>query len=126
MKVSGIFANSETPEPGKYTLPNTLTKQGFSMYPKISLPSLSNRKNPGPGHYNSSSALNITGRYTLSQMNNCPGYKIKNSSSKPTLHLTPGPGSYSPNDELNCLGRYSNSKLSSSRCRSFSRSSRSI
>lgn len=37
----------------------------------------SNTKNPGPGHYKTIESLNNSGRYVLSQLTNCPGYKIK-------------------------------------------------
>lgn len=39
---------------------------------------MSYEKNPGPAHYKSIDTFNNNGKYVLSQLTNCPGYKIKN------------------------------------------------
>ena len=84
---------------------------------------MSFEKNPGPAHYKSIELLNNSGKYVLSQLTNCPGYKIKDSKLKKQTIFTPGPGQYESNNEnLNAQGKYNNSKYEDSRCRSFSRS----
>lgn len=128
MKYNGIFDKSETPEPGKY---NTRTefgnKRGFTIYSKLALPTFSNARNPGPANYNSTDSLNNSGRYVLSQLTNCPSYKIKASRPEHVSESAPGPGAYSSNIEnLNASGSYMNSKHENSRCRTFSKSSKSI
>lgn len=79
MKCNGIFQKSDTPEPGHYHLTSSVSQsKGFSIYSKLPPQELSYQKNPGPGHYKSGESLNPNGRYVLSQLGNCPGYKIKN------------------------------------------------
>ena len=126
MKYNGIFDKSITPEPGHYSVLNTFGSQkGFTLYSKLDLPKFSNTKNPGPGHYQSSVALNNSGRYVLSQMSNCPGYKIKPYKTFEVKDSNPGPGQYDCSAEnMNPKGRYSTSKHENSRCRIFSKSSR--
>lgn len=46
------------------------------MHSRLIETKYSNHKNPGPGHYNSLSTLNKTGRYIISNIQNCPGPKI--------------------------------------------------
>jgi hypothetical protein len=53
-----------------------------------------NSKNPGPGHYNSYDKLDTSGRYVLSQIQNCPGYKIKPTKNLELVNNNPGPGNY--------------------------------
>ena len=78
MKYNGIFNKSETPEPGHYSNKSDFgTKKGFTIYSKLALPTFSNSKNPGPSQYNSTDSFNNAGRYIMSQMTNCLGYKIK-------------------------------------------------
>ena len=68
--------------------------KGFTIYSKLPTPELSYSKNPGPAHYKSVESVNSSGRYVLSQLNNCPGYKIKPTKQKEQLIITPGPGQY--------------------------------
>jgi len=84
-------------------------------------------KNPGPGHYKSGESLNSSGRYVLSQMGNVPSYKIKDFKQKTPLQITPGPGQYNfQGESLNAVGKYMTSNHESSRCRSFSKSSKTL
>jgi hypothetical protein len=83
IKCNGLFKKSETPEPGHYQISNRFeSTKGFTIYSKFQSPELSYSKNPGPAHYKTVESLNTSGRYVLSQLSNCPGYKIKNSKSK--------------------------------------------
>lgn len=69
-------------------------------------------KNPGPGHYQSLETLNQTGRYIVSNIQGCPGYKIKDykpyDQNKNTI--VPGPGHYNSKENMNESGFYFNSK----------------
>lgn len=47
------------------------------MHPKLNTIKKTNELNPGPGHYNQLNTLNNTGRYVVSNLQNCPGTKIK-------------------------------------------------
>lgn len=95
VKCHGIFDKSDTPEPGHYESKSEFqTKKGFTIYSKLALPTFSNAKNPGPNHYKSTECLNQSGRYILSQLSNCPGYKIKPSKKLELVVSTPGPGQY--------------------------------
>ena len=96
MKYNGIFSKSETPEPGHYNNKSEFgNKKGFTIYSKLALPTFSNSKNPGPSQYNSTDSFNNAGRYIMSQLTNCPGYKIKQTKEYNPKEKTPGPGSYS-------------------------------
>ena len=101
MKGGGIVGKSDTPAPGRYNTKSSLSKQGFTIYSKVSLPSLSNSKNPGPAHYNSVSNLNAQGKYNISQLHDSPAYRIGKSQSRTQINFAPGPGAYSQNDTLN-------------------------
>jgi hypothetical protein len=56
----------------------------------------SNSKNPGPGHYNSESYLNKSGRCLLSNIPNCAGIKMVNGKDYDFQKnkIVPGPGTY--------------------------------
>ena len=74
----GLFNTENTPAPGRYNV-NTSpfkTTNGFTMYSKVKLPSLSNKNNPSPAHYHSTTALNAKGKYPVSSLNNTPSTKI--------------------------------------------------
>lgn len=95
MKYNGIFNKSETPEPGHYEAKQEFGhKKGFTIYSKLALPTYSNKKNPGPAHYSSTDNLSSSGRYVMSQLTNCPGYKIKNGKVPKNSDFAPGPGQY--------------------------------
>jgi hypothetical protein len=60
-------------------------------------------------------------------MGNVPSYKIKDSKQKTPLQITPGPGQYNfQGESLNAVGKYMTSNHESSRCRSFSKSSKTL
>jgi hypothetical protein len=60
-------------------------------------------------------------------MGNCPGYRIRNEKEKTPLQLTPGPGQYNfMGESLSATGKYATSNHESSRCRSFSKSSKAL
>jgi hypothetical protein len=55
-----------------------MSNHGILIHSRLNETKYSNSKNPGPGHYNSISTLNQTGKYIVSNIQNCPGPKIKN------------------------------------------------
>lgn len=104
---------STTPEPGHYEIKSPLnSKRGFSIYSKLPAPVFSYEKTPGPGHYISYPSINANGKYVLSKLGDCPGYKIKESKEYDTSksRMVPGPGAYKDKENLNDSGKYFNSK----------------